>query len=232
MAQEVEFKPKVRVSVNPLKVAKGQMININAQIYDVFSGQPMSFNKIYMQIIDSKGVEVWPLSIIETNADSMVKLISTSDLSAGIYTVRISPSYKLTPHGAMQFEVETTSSPFLVPLIPLVLIAFPTSISMDKIRDEFVEPTDPTIKIALLIYRTERDQRVCPICLPFEGKSFRPDDPTLPRIPQHINCRCNYDIITEAQVIQRFYEGMVWQERAMQAYEAVKLVNMVEAIQQ
>lgn len=227
---QLEFKAKITVTVNPNKVKKGQMFNISAYIYDVYTGQPMSFDKIYMQILDKHGVEVWPLSIIKEDADSMDKLISTSELDVGMYTVRISPSRGLRPVGQAEFEVESTPSPFIVPLIPLALIAFPTNISKTKIEKEFVEPTDPTIKIAFIIYRTERDQRVCPICLPFEGKTFRPDDPQLPRIPQHINCRCNYDIITEAQVIEKFYEGMWMEQQAMQAYQAVQLVNMIEVI--
>ena len=50
-----------------------------------------------------------------------------------------------------------------------------------------------------LVYTTELDQRVCPICINFEGRTFKPDDPDIIRIgpPElggrtHYNCRCVY----------------------------------------
>ena len=230
MAQ-VEVHPKVTVSVNPLKIIQGQMIQINSQINDTLSGQPMKFDRIYMQIIDEKGVEVWPLSTIAMDADHFNKLISTIELEPGKYTIRISPSRKLHPMGATSFEIEKTKRGIIVPLIPLFLIAPATAITVDKIKKEFVEPGVDSGKIAFLAYKTERDSRVCPICRPHEGKVFRPDDPNLIKIgpPQfggetHYGCRCHYDIITQGMVIRKFYQGMIeLREQALEAYEIVQV---------
>ena len=227
MAQ-VEVHPKVTVSVNPVKIIQGQMIQINAQINDTFSGQPMKFDRIYMQILDEKGVEVWPLSTIAMDVDHFNKLISTTELEPGKYTIRISPSRKLHPMGATTFEIEKTSRGIIVPLIPAILLAPAILITTEKIKREFLEPdTVDSGKIAFLVYKTERDSRVCEICRPHEGKVFRPDDPNLIAIPRHINCRCNYDIITQGMVIRKFYQGMLeLREQALQAYEIVQISNI------
>jgi len=233
MAQ-VEVHPKVTVSVNPEKIIQGQMIQINAQINDTFSGQPIKYTRIYMQILDETGVEVWPLSTIAINDDHINKLISTTELEPGKYTVRISPSRKLHPMGARSFEIEKTSRGIIVPLIPLILLAPATAITVDKIKKEFVEPgAVPSDKIAFLVYKTERDSRVCPICRPHEGKVFRPDDPNIikigpPELGQdtHYGCRCHYDIITESMVIRKFYQGMLeLRDQALQAYVIVQVVK-------
>lgn len=226
-----EFHPKVIVTANPSKIQSGQMINISAFIFDSFSGQPMPFTNIYMQILDENGVEAWPLSTIEKDSDKINKLISTSEMNPGKYTVRISPSRKLHPLGATEFEIQSTKVlPAIIPLIPLIIIATPSSVSREKIQDEFVEPgAIPVDKIVWLIYRTEKDQRVCPICRPDEGRLFRPDDPDLIKIPRHINCRCNYDVITERQVAERFRDemnAMILEENAMRAYEIVQVVEV------
>ncbi len=227
---QVEFHPKIIVTANPAKIQQGQMINISSFIFDSFSGQPMPFDKIYMQIIDEAGIETWPLSTIEENNDKINKLISTSEMKPGKYTVRITPSRKLHPLGATQFEIEKKGISIIIPLIPLALIAVPSSISREKIQSEFIEPgAVPVDKIAWLVYRTERDSRVCPICLPDEGKLFRPDDTDLPKIPRHINCRCNFDVITERMVQERFRDemnAMILEENAMRAYEITQIVEV------
>lgn len=43
-----------------------------------------------------------------------------------------------------------------------------------------------------LEFTTRKDERVCPICQPLDGKRFDMDDPTKPEIPVHHNCRCRY----------------------------------------
>ena len=233
MAQ-VEVHPKVTVSVNPAKIIQGQMIQINAQIQDVLSGQPIKYTRIYMQILDEKGIEVWPLSTIAINDDHINKLISTTELEPGKYTVRISPSRKLHPMGARSFEIEKTSRGIIVPLIPLILLAPATVITTEKIKREFLEPdTVDSEKIAFLVYKTERDSRVCPICRPHEGKVFRPDDSAIIKIgpPEfggdtHYGCRCHYDVITQGMVIRKFYQGMLeLREQALEAYEIVQVVK-------
>lgn len=199
MAQE--FLPIINVIASPTKISRGQMISISVNIVERTSLQPMPFDVIYMEILDSKGVPVWPLSTIEKNSATLSKLISTAELEKGKYTVRITPSKYRTPIGVAEFEIEDTDMT-LIPLIPLTLLSIPSSNSQEKVEREFVEPIQ-TPKIAWLIYRTEPDGRVCEICRPHKNKVFRPDDPKLIRIgpPElggdtHYRCRCGYDIIT------------------------------------
>lgn len=222
MAQE--FLPLINVIASPTKVSRGQMISINVNIVEKTTLQPMPFDVIYMEILDSKGVPVWPLSTIEKNSATLSKLISTAEMKKGKYTVRITPSRYRRPIGVAEFEIEDTDMT-LIPLIPLALLAIPSSTSQEKVEREFVEPPEPP-KIAWLIYRTERDSRVCPICRPHEGKFFRPDDPKLIRIgpPElggdtHYRCRCHYDIITAEQEQKRLNANLQFQaEQAYQVY--------------
>ncbi len=127
-----------------------------------------------------------------------------------------------------------------MPLIPLILLAPATAITVEKIKKEFVEPDSvDSAKIAFLAYKTERDSRVCPICRPHEGKVFRPDDSAIIKIgpPEfggdtHYGCRCHYDIITQGMVIRKFYQGMLEQrDQALQAYQAYEIVQVVKASQ-
>lgn len=221
MAQE--FLPIINVIAAPTKVSRGQMISISVNIVEKTTLKPMPFDVIYMEILDSKGVPVWPLSTIEKNSATLSKLISTAEMKKGRYTVRITPSRYRTPIGVAEFEIEDTDMT-LIPLIPLALLALPSSTSQEKVEREFVEPPTPP-KIAWLIYRTEKDSRVCPICRPHEGKFFRPDDPKLIRIgpPElgddtHYRCRCHYDIITAEEVEKMFSANLQFQ--AEQAYNA------------
>ena len=215
-------KSRVRISVNPNKITRGQMLNVSAEIYDSITGKPLVFDRIYMQILDKDGVEVWPLSTIELNSSQVNKLISTSEMKAGKYTVRISPSKKLTPQASFTFEVETTTLAVLVPLIPLILLARPSGVVKEKVEKEFIGPIPPP-KIEWIIYRTEKDSRVCPICLPNEGLLFRPDDPTLIRIgalelggDTHYNCRCHYDIVSDVQIRKAFFDAAMEEFQAKQ----------------
>ena len=36
----------------------------------------------------------------------------------------------------------------------------------------------------------ENDHKSCPVCKEFDGTTFRDDDPDLPKLPLHPNCRC------------------------------------------
>ena len=42
--------------------------------------------------------------------------------------------------------------------------------------------------VTKVMWLTERDDRVCDICYPLDGKVFNID--SVPDIPQHWNCRC------------------------------------------
>src|SRR5579872_217731 len=185
-----EYLPQVKVLVAPGKVSKGQMISIQAFIYDKLTGEPMKFDKIFLEIIDDKGVPVWPVSTVENESSSISKLISTSEMEAGkTYTVRVSPSRKLSPMGSATFEIDNYIIPaaFLVPglsLIPAALVSYTDSKVKDKVNSDAIIPESlETPKIAWLIYRTEKDAKVCKYCLPHEGEQYRPDDPDLVQIP-------------------------------------------------
>ncbi len=211
---EKQFKPKVIVTVNPPKIIEGQMLAVHATIIDEYTNRPMLFDKFYMQIIDSQGLEVWPLSTIQKNSSKFDKLISTSELKAGKYLIRVSPSRNLRPIGAVQFIIEKSDNP-LVPLIPLVLLAVPYSKLIKKVESDILEPIEPPSKIAILIYKTEMDSRVCKICRghranhspglpPSQYYPFSPEQPVIG--PEelggqtHYRCRCNFDFITIQQL--------------------------------
>lgn len=223
MAQD--FLPLINVIASPTKISKGQMISISVNIVEKTTLQPMVFDVIYMEILDSKGVAVWPLSTIEENSATMSKLISTADMDKGIYTIRITPSKNRRPLGISTFEVENTDMT-LIPLIPLVLLSVPSSTKKEKIEKEFVEPPEPP-KISWIIYRTEKDTRVCPVCLPDEAKIFRPDDPQFPRIPRHPNCRCVYDIISAEQERKRLNAQI--ELKAESAMKAAQIFHVYRA---
>ena len=214
----VEFKPKILVAINPQKVTRGQMIAIQAQIFDQFTNSPMPFEHIYMQIVDDKGVEVWPVSTMEINSFTMNKLISTSEMDPGKYLVRVSFSKKFSPIGVAGFEIERGLPLAVIPLIPPLILATTSSSRREKIEKEFVGPDTPP-QITWLVFQTEKDARVCHLCRPNQGKVFRPDDPQLIRIPIHPNCRCHYDFITEEQELATLHSYSAAQrEYAYQAY--------------
>jgi len=226
MAQE--FRPRINVIASPTKVSRGQMISISVRVVDWTTGQPMPFDKLYMEILNDKGVAVWPLSVIEENSSTISKLISTAEMDIGKHTVRITPSVYRRPIGVAEFEIEDKNI-LMIPLIPLALLALPSATKKEKIEKEFVEPPEPPL-IAWLIYRTERDSRVCEICRPHEGKVFRPDDPQLIRIgpPElggdtHYRCRCGYDIITQKQERQQLdAQFQIDAQSALNAYLVAK----------
>lgn len=211
------FMPRVDVVTTPNRVKRGQMIAVQALISDSKTGMFMPFDKIYMQILDEKGIEIWPLSTIAEGTERINKLISTSQMKPGKYLIRISPSKKLRPMGVSYFHIESSMLDMAVPLIPPVLLAVTSSTKKEKITADFFSPTT-AINITWALYQTEKDSRVCPICLNYAGRIYRPDDPTMPRIgPEelggdtHWGCRCHYDFITremEMQQLNAQYEEM------------------------
>jgi len=208
-----ELKPQVIVTLTPQKIHRGQMLSIQAYVQDRYTGVPIAFETLYMDIINQDGVPVWPLSAIEEDSSSISKLISTSDLKEGQdYLVRISPNRKLSPQGTAMFHIdhELLDPLLLVPgamLIPHLLLSLPDSTKKEKTESDVVGPDTP-IKIAWLIYRTKLDAKVCQICTPNEGLRFRPDDPDLIKIWEdtHYGCRCHYDVISEYEEKQ-IYEA-------------------------
>lgn len=209
-----EYHPEVIVTITPNKVSKGQFIAIQGVIQDRYTKVPLSYDNIYLDIIDEDGVEAWPLSTVELDSASISKLISTSELKEGkTYTVRVSPSRKLSPSGSAQFHIDRDLIPLalLVPgamLIPHLLTSYTDSTVKEKDESHVIISDPIPLKIAWLIYKTQLDTKVCKICEPNEGLRFRPDDPDLIKIPEdtHPRCRCHYNIISE-QEEQEIYQA-------------------------
>ena len=64
-----------------------------------------------------------------------------------------------------------------------------------KEKGDIITPEDLRRRVKEYIFRTQMDARVCPICKPFENRVFEPEDPAIPTIPLHINCRCTMDVV-------------------------------------
>ncbi len=261
----VTYRPELRVQVSPKKVHRGQMIAVMAFLFDHVTREPATFKKIYMQIIDEKGIEVWPMSTMAENTDRIEKLISTAQLKSGMYQLRVSPSKKLTPMGYTFFEIEKPILGLeLVPLIPLALLGLiprrkkteepniistegkpmlkgpdvsgPNAPKPEKITSDFIGPKEREVTIRYLIYTTEKDARVCPICKPHEGKVFAPKSDDIITIgPEelggqtHWGCRCHYDMETQFTYIEQLNAqfAKVYQiyQVANVAKEAFNLIN-------
>lgn len=226
-----EYRPQVRVTVTPQKVHKGQMISIQADIFDRRTREPMAFDTVYLEVLNEKGVPVWPLTLVENDTATISKLISTADMDAGSdYTVRVTPSKSLRPMGEATFRItdRLLSPALLAPglaLIPDILLRHP------KPEDTIQPPPEPPT-IAWLIYVTQRDSRVCRICSPDDGRRFRPNDPDLILIPRHINCRCHYDVIShreEKEIFEAYYlarlQEQYREEDALNAYLSVRIAK-------
>ena len=196
----------------------------------------MAFETLYMQIIDEDGVEVWPLSTIDKESSGFSKMISTSEMDAGkTYTVRISTSRKLRPIGESQFMIkrDLLHPGLLIPgksLIPHLLLSVAESTVLEKVTSHIVEPEAPTLKIAWLVWVTQKDSRVCKYCIIYEGRRFKPNDPNLPQIPVHLKCRCHFDIITEEDE-REIYNAMMLTHYYMEQNAAIDAYNIVQAVE-
>lgn len=56
---------------------------------------------------------------------------------------------------------------------------------------------DAGVKMFRYTISREDILRVCQICRPLEGETFRPGQ-FMYKLPQHPNCRCWYDVLVEA----------------------------------
>lgn len=222
------MRPQLRVVTTPDKIVQGQMMAVQAYIFDPATGLPVIFNRIYMQIIDKKGIEVWPLSTIAENTDRMNKLISTAQLKDGTYQLRVSTSKKLSPMAYSFFEVEKKPIGLgFLPLIPAILLGLKTDKKSKKVGSPILEPEpEPTlITIVRMFYQTEIDGRVCPICIGHREVSFAkggwdPHDPFIPVIgPEelggdtHFNCVIGSTEIKNPEgllnIMRSWYDGPV-----------------------
>ena len=79
----------------PAIIQKGQMLEVSVAITSPL-GMSVTVPRVYMEILDSKGVVVWPLSVIAKNTSGFTRLISTAELETNTrYTVRTALNPKL-----------------------------------------------------------------------------------------------------------------------------------------
>lgn len=64
-----------------------------------------------------------------------------------------------------------------------------------KQEDVLVTPVDLKRAVKEYIFRTQMDARVCPECKSYENRVYEPEDPAIPIIPVHPNCRCTMDVV-------------------------------------
>lgn len=176
------------IVTQPEIIQKGQMLEVSIAITSP-SGLSVKVPRVYIEIIDSKGRVVWPLSIIAKDTSGFTRLISTAELETNTrYTIRASLNNKLISHSSVFFKTAKSIIPGL--LLPLTLLS-PALIPNTLI------PENPKKEI-WYVYTTELDQRVCPICLNFAGRTFGPNDDLIPIGPPefggktHWKCRCVY----------------------------------------
>jgi len=180
--------------VNPQSINKNQPLTISARLYDRDTNQPYTVRKIYLNIISLKdGHTIWPIEVVRVNDYKFDILIGTDNMKEGHeYLVRVSNNRNLSPMGATTFSVIKDSQ------VPILLFPIPLPVR---------EPTDDLVRrqIDKLIFRTQMDHRVCPLCEPYANDEFSPND-EIPHLPIHFSCRCSYDVIFKDEFEASFEE--------------------------
>lgn len=178
------------IVTQPEIIQKGQMLEVSVAITSP-TGLSVRVPRVYLEILDSKGRAVWPLSVIAKDTSGFTRLISTAELETNTrYTIRVSLNNKLIRNSSAFFKTAKSIIPGL--LLPLTLLS-PSLIPNTLI------PENPE-KGVWYVYTTELDQRVCPICLNFSGRTFGPNDELIPIGPPefggktHWGCRCGYEV--------------------------------------
>ena len=172
----------------PEVIQKGQMLEVSVAITSP-RGLSVTVPRVYLEMLDSKGRVVWPLSVIAKDTSGFTRLISTAELQTNTrYTIRASLNNKLIRHSSAFFKTAKSIIPGL--LLPLTLLS-------PELLPKTLIPENPEKEI-WYVYTTELDQRVCPICLNFSGRTFGPNDELIPIGPPehggktHWRCRCVY----------------------------------------
>ncbi len=223
------IRPVIITQTNPQTIEKGQPLIISARFYDRDTNLKMPVRKIFLNIISMKdGHTVWPVEVVRVNSWKMDIEIGSKNMKEGHdYLVRVSNNRNLSPEGSTQFKViKPTGTPLILfPLIPMP------------------NPTDDVTKRLILkkIFRTQMDSRVCPFCLEAEAGHSRglppseyiPDDPNIPVIPLHFNCRCTFDIIFNPLFESSFEDVRDIYASALVARktnEILKAISVIEVI--
>lgn len=213
------IRPYILVQTNPQNINIGQPLTISARLYDRFTNQPLPVSKIYMNIISLKdGHTIWPTEVVRKNDWKFDILIGTDEMKQGHqYRVRVSNNRNMSPMGATDFEVIKDGQ------IPLLLFPIPLPVR---------EPTDNLVRrqIKKLIFRTQMDARVCPLCLEHQDEEFTDFTKPIPHIPVHINCRCTYDVIFNDTFEASFRDVQEVYKIAQQVQERRQMNNILKAI--
>jgi hypothetical protein len=178
------IRPVIVVQAIPEQVDKGQVLSLSARFFDKMTLQPMKVSRIFMSITSEKdGKVVWPLEVVRKDADGFDIMVGTEDMQADTtYLVRVSNNWNLSPSASTTFSTRKKTT--ILPILPIFLI--PTIL---------IQPQDPRREVESYIFRTQMDHRVCPRCKFWENRAFEPQDPDIPKIPIHPNCRCTIDVV-------------------------------------
>lgn len=184
MAKRRPIRPVIVVEAIPTEVDRGNTIALSARFFDKITMKEMVVSRIFMTITSMKdGHVVWPLEVVRKDASGFDIMIGTEDMQDDhTYLIRVSNNWNLSPSASTTLHVKKKS--ILLPIIPFLIIPFGLRI-----------PKDVDRKVDKYIFRTQMDFRVCPLCKEHENEEFLPDDPNIPHIPVHHNCRCTMDVI-------------------------------------
>ncbi len=99
-----------------------------------------------------------------------------------------------------------------------------------KQKDQIITPVDLRDKVKEYIFRTQMDHRVCPICKQYENRVYEPEDPAIPDIPVHINCRCTMDVVYEnpediTEDMRRMAQAAMTVAKTKVARQAISIIN-------
>lgn len=177
----------ITVVTQPTVIQKGQLLEVSVALTTT-GGASVAAARVYMEIVDSRGRVVWPLSVLAKDTSGFSRLISTSELKTNTrYMIRVSHNNKLIRMGYTFFKTAKNIFPFaLIPGAISTLALIPKSAQ----------------KASAYVWETEQDSHVCPICLNLAGRVWKADDPNIPRVgpaefggDTHWGCRCNLAII-------------------------------------
>ena len=67
--------------------------------------------------------------------------------------------------------------------------------------DQIMKMLKGKIEIKLVKFVSDKGPNSCEECLKHHGEIFQADNPDKPELPIHPNCRCKYELMTQAEVI-------------------------------
>jgi len=178
----------VTVVATPQVIQKGQMIELSIAITGT-TGLSVVVPRVYMEIVDSRGRVVWPMSVLAKDTSGFTRLISTAELKPNTrYTIRAAINNKLIRMGFAVFKTAKG-------IFPALLLPGLSALAL-------IPKSAEAHKSDYLMWETEHDARVCPICLNLSGRTWKASDPDIPRVgppefggASHWGCRCNLLVV-------------------------------------